>query len=275
MSKNDWRSEFDILEKEGFYAVEASLLDVAEDPTLFFELLRKHGLHWICGLYTSWDDYVGPWKQLSIESHFANFKSQLDRISKMDLQPVHVNCHSGSDSFTLQESLDFFGKVDGYWNSQSAKSFTLSHETHRGRILYSPWVALEVVRAFPGIKFTLDISHWNVVAERHLEEHILRPILERVSHIHARIGTPQQSQVADPVDPDVQSSREACETIWKRCCDLQRARGEIPTITPEYGPAIDGYMPLIVWSEDGSKAAVRTLKDIISAEAKRLNVVLS
>jgi hypothetical protein len=64
----------------------------------------------------------------------------------------------------------------------------MMHETHRGRILYSPWASLQVMELFPTLLFTADLSHWVVVAERHLDgfEKVMELIAERTRHIHTR-----------------------------------------------------------------------------------------
>lgn len=90
----------------------------------------------------------------------------------------------------------------------------ISHETHRGRILYSPFVALRVADAFPSIRFTLDLSHWVVVAERKIDVDLLAPIISRTLHVHARIGTSQAPQVADPRGEGVAEWRGYFEDVW-------------------------------------------------------------
>lgn len=49
------------------------------------------------------------------------------------------------------------------------QNIIISHETHRGRCLYHPAIALDVVQSFPELKLTLDMSHWAVVTERLVE----------------------------------------------------------------------------------------------------------
>jgi sugar phosphate isomerase/epimerase len=73
-------------------------------------------------------------------------------------------------------------------------------ETHRNNIPESLNQALELIDAYPEIRFTGDLSHFVVVGEFYgwKEEQALErmmPVLERVSHLHGRISNGEQVQV--------------------------------------------------------------------------------
>jgi len=80
--------------------------------------------------------------------------------------PALINCHSGVDSWTFEESCDFFTRCVEF---EKTLPVPVVHETHRRRVFYSPFVTLRLLKKFPEIKVNLDISHWTVVCERIFE----------------------------------------------------------------------------------------------------------
>lgn len=140
--------------------------------------------------------------------------------------PAVIHLHSKIQSSTLLNVLSFKKKV--------------SHETNRVRTLYSPWIALEIVDKIADLEFTLDLSNWILVAERMIDVKTLQPILDRTMHTHGRIGTSQAPQVSDPAHVSVEVYRKYFEHVWgyvwKQGC---------LTLTPEYGPVDDLYMPCV------------------------------
>jgi len=126
----------------------------------------------------------------------------------------------------------------------------VSHETHRGRCLYHPTITLEILRKFPNLKLTLDMSHWAIVTERlqeggwfgtipgsSEEQNNWVEILSRVKHIHARIGSQQSPQLSAPT----LQQRNIYYNVWKKCWALglenhTKNNPKIFSVTPEYGP---------------------------------------
>ncbi|KAI8925274.1 hypothetical protein BC831DRAFT_461729 [Entophlyctis helioformis] len=273
-----WEEAFPKLKASGFAGVEASLLDVGfPNVDRFVSLLREHNLKWICGLYTSWADYQGKWERLPVATHLSNFASQIASVQSISEPPVHINCHSGSDAFTLAQSLDFFRACKGIQDA-ARLDIPLSHETHRGRSLYSPWIAMEIAAAVPEIQFTLDVSHWVVVAERHLEPEDIDLVLRRTAHMHARVGTPQAPQIDDPRDPENEVHVKAHERLWRAVVAYQSQNGRLTTtVTPEYGPIDELYMPRNVLKVEGSvttRTTARQLDELIFDEGERLKTSL-
>ncbi|KAI8894849.1 hypothetical protein BC833DRAFT_603343 [Globomyces pollinis-pini] len=189
----------------------------------------------------------------------------------MEVEPIHINCHSGLDDFSFQDAVSFFKSVEGLETKVGLKC-SLSHETHRGRILFSPWRTLELIKEIPSLKFTLDLSHWVVVSERLIEIDRILPVLERTLHIHARLATPQASQVSNPNTMDTiikQYFEKVWLTVWK-----SQARSNVQfLLDPEYGPLCDSYMPNNTWFTDGKVTKVGgelDLDELIISEGKRL-----
>jgi len=133
----------------------------------------------------------------------------------------------------------------------------ISHETHRGRCLYHPMITLHLIRQFPELKLTLDMSHWAVVTERLTEggwfnaaagsdeeEQCWNEVVSRVEHIHARIGSAQHAQTGTEATPQ---EREIFQGVWCKVWrtklnqhntlqDTKEAREGWFSSTPEYGP---------------------------------------
>ena len=99
---------------------------------------------------------------------------------------------SGSDSWTEKEADVYFPLIA---RAAHDAGLLITHETHRSRYLYSPWVTERAVDRYPDLHLTADVSHWTVVSERLLtapqEQAALAKIAKRVKHIHARIGSAQ------------------------------------------------------------------------------------
>lgn len=56
---------------------------------------------------------------------------------------------SSSDSFSWNDSVEYFNRVLAIQQqkeySSSSPSFSVSHETHRGRILSNPFITLQLI----------------------------------------------------------------------------------------------------------------------------------
>jgi hypothetical protein len=335
MKSSQWETLFPLLKQKGFYGVEASLSDIMSvdqfsqldnntspststststlpaTPThhRFFRLLRENNLQWICGLYTSWDDYIGEWdiqdlpdfsssnatlsspgqltphQKHQVDRHVSQFRRQLEIVvNDLPIVPFHINCHTGSDTFTeaqvdvlfhqiLEIQHELLPKLNQRLltttenTTQRFRIAQISHETHRGRALYNPWTALRVSQRFPEIRFTLDLSHWTVVSERMLTPEVLKPVLEKTLHIHARVADPQQSQVDDPGCEVTEEDKEWVDghlKVWKAVWGYHRGNMKdgvealgcngLSSATPEYGPVDEGgYMrkAVVVVAGDG------------------------
>ncbi len=161
----------------------------------------------------------------SVDRHVAVFKSQvyeiLEAIPPMRLSKI--TAHSGLDSFTRQQSLDFFGQILEFQQKNLPKEVQINHETHRGRILYSAWVMRDLLPELTKIKSSssggdskhgqeepaltvfADYSHHVAVAEAdptnclsgalHSTVQSFSPLIR---HVHARYGYDQGPQIPDP-----------------------------------------------------------------------------
>ena len=160
------------------------------DFDLFTSLLEKHGLDLIghfktgelatsglsktrlrgrlategaLGLGPRIDDYSNQQTMtIDVDAHLATFSRKAREAKRAGA--VQINVHSGHDSWTIGEASRFF---QGALAVEKDLEITITHETHRGRIFYSPYQARELFElpALENLKINADLSHWCVVCE--------------------------------------------------------------------------------------------------------------
>ncbi|MBI1279256.1 MAG: TIM barrel protein [Anaerolineaceae bacterium] len=164
----------------------------------------------------------------------AEIETKLKYLSEYD--PVRINLHSGRDSMTRDEGSAFFEESV---RVESVIGVPVGHETHRGRILYTPWDTAYYLSQFPQLKLTADYSHWVNVCERLPEDQTdaLAAANRAVVHIHGRVGYEEGPQVPDPSAPEYASQLHWHENQWRQIKGMHEQSGhDILTFTPEYGP---------------------------------------
>jgi sugar phosphate isomerase/epimerase len=147
-----------------------------------------------------------------------------------------VTVHSGKDAFSFDEGCRYF---EGAIAAEKAAGIPVGHETHRGRLLFTPWSTAEYLRKFPDLKIVADFSHWTNVCERLLDDQAdaLALAAERTLHIHGRIGHEQGAQVSDPRGPEFAGHVAKFEGWWDMIRDAAIKRGDAEiTFDPEFGP---------------------------------------
>lgn len=125
----------------------------------------------------------------SVRDHLDALEKQLDAVAHRTGVEL-VNVHGGRDFFSPKEVLEYFSGFQEI--EQRYAPLLIAHETHRSRILYSPWIVGGVLEKFPTLKLVADFSHFVCVAEcifdcKPLEDAIAR-MSHNVVHIHARVG---------------------------------------------------------------------------------------
>jgi hypothetical protein len=209
---------------EGYTGVEHELPEPA-DADRFKELLSAAGLDFIPQLHTEGD---------SPEEHEASLVRSLRRAA--EFEPRLVVCQAGADAWPYDVSRAFLERAVAI---EADVGIPVAHETHRSRILFTPWQARDLMLELPELKLCCDYSHWVVVAERLLDDErdVLRLCAERCLHVHARVGYAQGPQVPDPSAPEYREQLLAHERWWDEIWDAQARRGlAVTTLTPEYGP---------------------------------------
>jgi hypothetical protein len=111
--------------------------------------------------------------------------------------------------------------------------------------LYSAPVALKYVENLPDLRITFDVSHWCNVHESLLadQQETLSQALNRVDHIHARIGHPEGPQVNDPRAPEWNDAVQAHFAWWDTVVTRKKNEGKLMTFLTEFGPV--DYMPAL------------------------------
>lgn len=175
------------------------------------------------------------------KEHFATFTKMIDAAAANKIQrPLYINCHSGRDYFSYEDNKTF---IDHTLELSKKTGIKICHETHRSRMLYSAPVARKFIESISELRITFDVSHWCNVHETLLQDQqdTVDMTLQRVDHIHARIGHPEGPQVNDPRAPEWENAVKAHFGWWDKVVEIKKRNGEVLTVLTEFGPP--DYMP--------------------------------
>jgi|SRR5690606_12472002 len=174
------------------------------------------------------------------KKHLQEFKTTLTTAAS--LKPLFITGHSGRDHFTVEQNKPF---IDFTAELHAKSNIPIYHETHRGRILYSAPVSRAFLEQHPGLRLTLDISHWCNVHESLLEDQAetVNLALSRTDHIHTRVGHAEGPQVNDPRAPEWKYAVETHFGWWDKVVEQKKKEGKRLTMLTEFGP-ID-YLPAL------------------------------
>jgi sugar phosphate isomerase/epimerase len=218
--------------KEGYDGIEIWWPMEKKGQDELFAALKKYSLDvgFLCGA-----------SQPGYKEHFEHFRKMIDAAATGAAQkPLYINCHSGKDYFSYEENKSFIDHT----NDLSQKTgILICHETHRSRMLFAAPVGRQFLERNPGLKITLDASHWCNVSESLLEDQpqTMQLAIERTEHIHARIGHAEGPQVNDPRAPEWEMAVKAHLAWWDAVAERKKKNGETLTILTEFGPP--DYMP--------------------------------
>jgi sugar phosphate isomerase/epimerase len=176
--------------------------------------------------------------------HFRTFEKNLREA--VQYKPVYINCHSGRDFFSFAGNRPF---VEVGIAVSEETGIPVYHETHRSRMLYAGPVARQFMEQLPGLRITLDISHWCNVHESLMEgqEDTVNMALQRTGHIHARVGHAEGPQVGDPRAPEWKDALEKHLSWWDEVVARKKQEGGAPlTILTEFGPP--DYLPALPYT---------------------------
>lgn len=195
-------------------------------PADLRERLDARGLDFIALVWTRGE---------TAREHIDDLERQIGAIAPQ--RPHLVNCQAGIDRFSDDEARWFLAKAN---RIAAAHDVPIAHETHRGRILNTPWRTRRLVKELDDLYLTADVSHWVCVMERLLDRPALddlAAVASRVRHVHARVGFEQGPQVPDPRSPAHATHLDAHERYWQTIWHARRDVGAaVFTLTPEYGP---------------------------------------
>jgi hypothetical protein len=106
------------------------------------------------------------------------------------------------------------------------------------------------METIPELRITFDVSHWCNVSETLLQDQqeTVDMALQRVDHVHARIGHPEGPQVNDPRAPEWDDAMKAHFAWWDKIVELKKQQGDTLTILTEFGPPT--YMPTLPYTQE-------------------------
>jgi len=203
----------------GYDGVECA--NIGMDPNAFSEQTEALGLDYVAMMFC--DDEEA-------------FVRQLEFIKRT--RPILINCHPGRDYFDLNRSVRVFETVA---ELATAVDAPVVYETHRTRCLYSPWQTARILEALPWLRITADFSHFTNVAENDMSSPPYSDMMDiaiaHSDHIHARVGSAEAPQVADPRLGKGLAWTERFEAWWDRIIEARLAEGRsFLTVNAEFGP---------------------------------------
>ncbi|MEO8763516.1 MAG: sugar phosphate isomerase/epimerase [Ginsengibacter sp.] len=217
---------FSRLTNAGYDGVDTWIPEDPHERKKFVGLLNEYKLPIVCHQFHA--------KGTRIKEFCRSFEYYLNL--SMECNPLLINSHSGKDYFTTEEQLKV---IDVAQEFSVKNNIRIAHETHRGRIGFSPYNARDLFALRPDMKITADFSHWVCVTESYLENspEILEEAIIRTEHLHARVGHPEAPQVTDPRAKEWHEATGIFFKWWDKVIEQKKNKGEqVFTITPEFGP---------------------------------------
>jgi sugar phosphate isomerase/epimerase len=244
------------IEDAGYDGFEFDLPEVDGVAELRAARRRRPALRYFALIRT-----VGP-------DHLASFSRELERAAALEAD--HVTAASGEDWMSRDDARRFF---EGALELQRTFEIPVSHETHRGTTLFTPWHTAALLTEFPALRITADYSHWCCVCERMLDDQAANVATcnARAVHIHGRVGHPGGPQVNDPRAPENAGHLHRHEAWWREIVVAQlRSGAAAVSFDPEFGPPPD-YMPSVPFTG----APVADLWDVCSWMTERFRALVA
>eukprot|EP01128_Nolandella_sp_AFSM9_P009261 TRINITY_DN5881_c0_g1_i1.p1 TRINITY_DN5881_c0_g1~~TRINITY_DN5881_c0_g1_i1.p1 ORF type:complete len:383 (+),score=95.62 TRINITY_DN5881_c0_g1_i1:587-1735(+) len=263
------------IQAEGYTAIEAIRLQYGPpnpNSTIFLEAVKEAGLEFIaqihtCGGYFAEGDYVYC-DSISVSDHVKSLEDQVKEV--VELGGVFANVHSGHDSWNQTEATEYFTAAI---QIEERLGLKLVHETHRQRLLNTPYSLRQILSSSPSTDSTspslthplaalsvnADLSHWVCACEHVFDAKkfpkrdgwwpsVLSLLSSQVAFVHARVGFEQGPQVSDPRAPEFAYVVGQHLLWWKSLIRAQLSRGmKVCYIEPEFGPP--PYMPTLPHSQ--------------------------
>lgn len=231
---------FSRAKKDGYDGVEMLIPTEEKQASDISRLLKQYELSLIAQQGESYIETSFVENMLSFEKHIRNAAA---------INPLFISSQTGKDYFSFEENCKL---LERSFVLEKELDIAITHETHRGKSLYSTAASQPYLNKYEDMKLTADLSHWVIVGETHfhdpIQSAILRQALEKSTHIHARIGHEQGSQVGDPRAPEWEQYLELYFKWWEQIVlNLKKRKANYATITPEFGPPM--YMPLLPFTK--------------------------
>jgi sugar phosphate isomerase/epimerase len=226
------------VKRDGYDGIEIWWPTEKKEQDALFAALKKNTLE--VGFLTAGHES-------NYQDHFNTFRTMIDAAAGNTIKkPLYINCHSGRDYFSFEQNKTF---IDHTLQLAKDTGIKICHETHRSRILFAAPVARQYMDKIPELRITFDVSHWCNVSESLLQDQqeTVDIALQRVDHIHARIGHPEGPQVNDPRAPEWDEAMKAHFAWWDKVVELKKQKGDRLTILTEFGPPT--YMPTLPYTQ--------------------------
>jgi hypothetical protein len=220
----------------GYDGIDTWVPTKKEDQRMLYDYLQQHQMHVVTHQHAA--------EGSTFKKFRASFIANLHQCAEPG--PILINSHTGRDYFTLQQHLDL---LDAAQEFSAKTSIVVAHETHRGRLGYSPQMTAELFKLHPDFYITADLSHWVCVTESMLQNfgRVVDEAIVRSRHIHSRVGFEQGPQVSNPMAPEWKYALDNFLGWWDRIVEVNRQiNTSILPITTEFGPI--PYMPTIPFS---------------------------
>jgi sugar phosphate isomerase/epimerase len=189
-------------------------------------------------------NFAEKYKLKIIAQHYDTYEADYSKhydlycawLEKVRSYPcVKINSQTGKDYFNFQQNSALLGAA---FRVSAQTGIQIIHETHRNKFSFSAHITKDYLEKIPGLKITLDASHWVCVAESFLEDQngAMQLAIERTEHLHARVGYPCGPQVPDPRMPEWQHAVNMHVNWWDKVVAKKKNERVSLTITPEFGP---------------------------------------
>ncbi|MDM1047469.1 sugar phosphate isomerase/epimerase [Sphingobacterium hotanense] len=174
--------------------------------------------------------------------------TELANLGEYGLAPEFISAQAGREYYTSEQILACLAVCS---KVEQQTGISIYQETHRNKWTYGIHRIPAIKEQFPGLKLTLDISHWYCVSESYLEDQqdLLTSLLSDVCHVHTRVGHTQGSQISDVSNPLFEDIVKTHLTVWQQYISKQIQLGRKKlTFTTEFGPP-----PYLITSGDSVK----------------------
>jgi hypothetical protein len=250
----------DKLQSLGYAGIEIPIVRVMQYGSRRFEaLLQAKGLKFVAQIFSSGAKPAGgpptpgnlgvasqlgyshdkdPENSRDVPAYCKIWEAQLRECAELRSVLHSVTSHTGKDYFNEAEADEHFRFCV---KLEKELAVDVRHETHRARILYSPWVVPRILAAHPDLQLCADLSHFSCVAESGPHEPEINKVVAllapRVRHVHARVGFEEGPQILDPRLPAWEPYLAGYKLWWTAIYSASKARGDaVFSTTPEFGP---------------------------------------
>lgn len=227
----------DKMRAAGYDGFDTWIPDDANEKKMLFDYLQKHEMSIVTHQHQA--------KGKDFNDFKSSFKKRL--LHCAEPSPILINSHTGKDYFSFDQNLEL---IDIAQEFSEKTGIAVAHETHRGRMGYSPQMLAEFYKVRTNFSITADFSHWVCVTESMLENfsEILDESILRSKHIHTRVGFEEGPQVPDPRAPEWKYALDIFLSWWDKIIEVNaNNKCKVMPLTTEFGP--QPYMPSIPFSK--------------------------